>query len=179
MSALDWSVLGAYFLVMVAIGVWSKSRIRNVIDFFTAGGRIPWWLSGISHHMSGYSAIMFVAFAAVAYNYGLAMYVWWALTIGLGVGIGAFVWAARWNRLRSKHGVASPLEYLARRYNLPTQQVLAYSGALLKVVDIAAKWVAIAVLLKGFAGIPILWGILITGAVTLVYITAGVSGRTC
>lgn len=40
-------------------------------------------------------------------------------------------------------------------------------------MDIAAKWVAIAILLKGFAGIPILWGILVTGAVTLVYITAG------
>jgi Na+/proline symporter len=173
MSTLDWSVLGAYFLVMIGIGVWSKKRIRTVIDFFTAGGKIPWWLSGISHHMSGYSAIMFVAFAAVAYNYGLAMYVWWALTIGIGVGIGAFVWAARWNRMRSKLGVVSPLEYLARRYNLPTQQVLAYSGALLKVVDIAAKWVAISVLLRGFAGIPIHWGILLTGAVTLVYITAG------
>ncbi|MEV0621441.1 sodium:solute symporter family protein [Nonomuraea sp. NPDC050404] len=173
MSPLDWSVLGAYFLVMVGIGVWSKGRVRNIVDFFTAGGKIPWWLSGISHHMSGYSAIMFVAFAAVAYNYGLAMYVWWALTIGLGVGIGAFLFAPRWNRLRAKHGVVSPLEYLARRYNLPTQQVLAYSGALLKVVDIAAKWVAIAVLLRGFTGLPIIWGIGITGVVTLVYITAG------
>lgn len=173
MTTLDWLVLGGYFVVMIGIGVWAKGMVHNVADFFTARGRIPWWLTGISHHMSGYSAIMFVAFAAVAYNYGLAMYVWWALTIGLGVGIGAFVWAARWNRLRSKHGVVSPLEYLARRYNLPTQQVLAYSGALLKVVDIAAKWVAIAVLLKGFAGVPIIWGILITGAVTLVYITLG------
>ncbi|GIH24238.1 sodium-coupled permease [Acrocarpospora phusangensis] len=173
MSVLDWSVLAAYFIVMIGIGVWSKGRIATVIDFFTARGKIPWWLAGISHHMSGYSAIMFVAFAAVAYTYGLAMYVWWALTIGIGVGIGAFVWAARWNRLRAKHGVASPLEYLARRYNLPAQQVLAYSGALLKVVDIAAKWVAIAILLRGFAGIPIGWGILITGAVTMVYITAG------
>ncbi|GAB2461894.1 Na+:solute symporter [Streptosporangium sandarakinum] len=173
MSALDWSILGAYFLVMVGIGVWSRSRIRSVIDFFTAGGRIPRWLSGISHHMSGYSAVMFVAFAAVAYTYGLAMYVWWALTIGIGVGIGAFLWAARWNRLRSRHGVVSPLEYLARRYDLPTQQVLAYSGALLKVVDIAAKWVAIAILLRGFTGMPIFWGITITGVVTLVYITAG------
>jgi Na+/proline symporter len=172
-TTLDWLVLGGYFLVMVGIGLWSKARIHSVADFFTARGKIPWWLSGISHHMSGYSAIMFVAFAAVAYNYGLAMYVWWALTIGLGVGIGAFVWAARWNRLRSKHGVASPLEYLARRYNVPTQQVLAYSGALLKVVDIAAKWVAISLLLQGFAGIPVFWGILITGLVTMVYITAG------
>lgn len=123
--------------------------------------------------MSGYSAIMFVAFAAVAYDYGLAMHVWWALTIGLGVGIGAFAWAARWNRLRAKRGVASPLEYLARRYNLPAQQVLAYSGALLKAVGIAAKRVAIAVPLTGFAGIPIRWAILLTGLVTLVYITVG------
>src|SRR3712207_842650 len=158
---------------MVAIGVWSKSRIANTSDFFTAGGRMPWWLSGISHHMSGYSAVMFVAFAAEAYRLGLTVYIWWALTIGVGVGIGAFVWAARWNRLRSKHGVASPLEYLARRYNVPTQQALAYSGALLKVVDIAAKWVAIALLLRGFAGLPVVWGILVTGVVTMVYITAG------
>jgi Na+/proline symporter len=172
-TALDWAILSGYFVVMVGIGLWAKGRVHNVADFFTARGRIPWWLSGISHHMSGYSAVMFVAFAAVAYNYGLAMYVWWALTIGIGVGIGAFVFAARWNRLRSKHGVASPLEYLARRYNLPTQQALAYSGALLKVVDIAAKWVAISVLLRGFAGVPIIWGVLITGAVTLIYITLG------
>ncbi|GIF44853.1 sodium:solute symporter family protein [Actinoplanes xinjiangensis] len=173
MTALDWAILGGYFLVMVGIGLWAKSRVHNVADFFTARGRIPWWLAGISHHMSGYSAVMFVAFAAVAYNYGLAMYIWWALTIGIGVGIGAFVFAARWNRLRSKHGVASPLEYLARRYNIPTQQALAYSGALLKVVDIAAKWVAISILLRGFAGVPIIWGILITGVVTLAYITLG------
>ncbi|GII78264.1 sodium-coupled permease [Sphaerisporangium rufum] len=173
MSALDWSVLAIYFALMVVIGVWSKNRIRTVIDYFTAGGRIPWWLSGISHHMSGYSAVMFVAFAAVAYDYGLTVYVWWAMTIGIGVGVGAFLFAARWNRLRAKHGVVSPLEYLTRRYNLPTQQVMAYSGALLKVVDIAAKWVAISVLLKGFAGVPIQYGIAVTGAVTIVYVTVG------
>ena len=173
MTALDWTVLAGYFVLMVLIGVWSRSKIKNVVDYFTTGGRIPWWLSGISHHMSGYSAVMFVAFAAVAYTYGITVYVWWAMSIGVGVGIGAFVFAARWNRLRSKHGVVSPLEYLARRYNLPTQQVLAYSGALLKVVDIAAKWVAIAVLLNGFTGVPMRWGILLTGVVTMLYATLG------
>jgi len=173
MTALDWTVLAGYFVLMVLIGVWSRSKIKTVVDYFTTGGRIPWWLSGISHHMSGYSAVMFVAFAAVAYTYGITVYVWWAMSIGIGVGIGAFLFAARWNRLRAKHGVVSPLEYLARRYNLPTQQVLAYSGALLKVVDIAAKWVAIAVLLNGFTGVPMRWGILLTGVVTMLYATLG------
>jgi Na+/proline symporter len=173
MTALDWTVLVGYFVLMVLIGIWSRTKIKTVVDYFTTGGRIPWWLSGISHHMSGYSAVMFVAFAAVAFNYGITVYVWWAVSIGVGVGIGAFVFAARWNRLRARHGVVSPLEYLARRYNLPTQQALAYSGAALKVVDIASKWVAIAVLLNGFTGVPIRWGILITGVVTMLYATLG------
>ncbi|MGW1345546.1 sodium:solute symporter family protein [Kribbella sp. NPDC002412] len=173
MTALDWTVLVGYFVLMVLIGIWSRTKIKTVVDYFTTGGRIPWWLSGISHHMSGYSAVMFVAFAAVAYTYGITVYVWWAVSIGVGVGIGAFVFAARWNRLRARHGVVSPLEYLARRYNLPTQQALAYSGAALKVVDIASKWVAIAVLLNGFTGVPIRWGILITGVVTMAYATLG------
>jgi len=173
MTAVDWSVLVGYFVLMVLIGVWSRTKIKTVVDYFTTGGRIPWWLSGISHHMSGYSAVMFVAFAAVAYTYGITVYVWWAMTIGVGVGVGAFLFAARWNRLRAKHGVVSPLEYLARRYNLPTQQALAYSGAALKVVDIASKWVAIAVLLNGFTGVPIRWGILLTGVVTMLYATLG------
>ena len=173
MGTLDWVVVVGYFFVMVAIGVWSKSRISNTSDFFTAGGRMPWWLSGISHHMSGYSAVMFVAFAGEAYRYGLTVYVWWALTIGVGVGIGAWLFAPRWNRLRSKYDVKSPLEYLARRYNVPTQQVLAWSGSLLKVVDIAAKWAAVAVLLRGFAGVPITWGIILIGAVTMIYSVIG------
>ncbi|PSL55195.1 Na+/proline symporter [Saccharothrix carnea] len=173
METLDWVVVGGYFFVMVAIGYWSRGRIKNIADFFTAGGKMPWWLSGISHHMSGYSAVMFVAFAAEAYRLGLTVYIWWALTIGVGVGIGAFLWAGTWNRLRSKHGVKSPLEYLARRYNVPTQQIMAWAGAALKVVDIAAKWVAVALLLQGFAGVPIWLGITLVGVVTMVYSVMG------
>ncbi|GLZ33185.1 sodium-coupled permease [Lentzea sp. NBRC 105346] len=173
MGTLDWVVVVGYFFVMVAIGLWSRGRVQNIADFFTAGGKMPWWLSGISHHMSGYSAVMFVAFASEAYRLGLTVYVWWSLTIGIGVGIGAFLFAPRWNRLRSKYNVASPLEYLARRYNVPTQQVMAWAGALLKVVDIAAKWAAVAILLKGFAGVPITWGIILIGLVTMIYSVLG------
>ncbi|MBP2475714.1 Na+/proline symporter [Crossiella equi] len=173
MSTLDWLVVGGYFFVMVGIGWWSRGRIANIADFFTAGGKMPWWLSGISHHMSGYSAVMFVAFASEAYRLGLTVYVWWALTIGIGIGIGAFLFAARWNRLRSKHNVASPLEYLARRYNVPAQQLMAWSGSVLKVVDIAAKWSAVAILLRGFAGVPIWVGILVVGLVTMIYSVMG------
>ncbi|HZE40847.1 MAG TPA: sodium:solute symporter family protein [Stackebrandtia sp.] len=173
MHILDWSMVIAYFALMIGIGVWSRRRVKTSRDFFIAGGRMPWWLTGISHHMSGYSAVMFVAYAGVAYTDGVTVYFWGFASIGIGVAIGSWLLAPRWNRLRSKYNVASPLEFLARRYNVGTQQALAWSGGLLKIFDVASKWLAISVLLNSLAGVPILLGILVTGCVTLAYCTAG------
>ncbi|WP_030261807.1 sodium:solute symporter family protein [Streptomyces violens] len=173
MNGLDWAVLIGYFGIMVAIGLWSHKRVDNVSDFFTAGGRMPWWLSGISHHMSGYSAVMFTGYAGIAYQYGITSYVTWSFPIAIGIAIGARLFAGRLNRLRSRLHVASPLEYLKTRYNLPTQQALAWSGVLLKIVDVGAKWAAIATLLSVFTGVSLNQGILITGLVTAVYCTVG------
>ena len=125
---------------------------------------MPWWLAGISHHMSGYSAAVFVAYAAVAYSYGITIYIWAFVPLALSTAVGAFVFAPRWNRLRIKYDVASPLEYLKNRYDLRTQQALAWSGMLLKIVDVGAKWAAIATLLSVFTGVSLNQGILITGA---------------
>jgi len=173
MRILDWLVVGGYFVVMVAIGLWAKSRIHDSRDFFTAGGKMPWWLSGISHHMSGYSSAVFVGYAAIAYTEGFVLYIWWALGITFAMVVGAFVFVPRWPRLRQHLGIISPLEYLKVRYDVPTQQLLAWSGTALKVFDVGAKWVATALLLNIFAGVPLGVGVLLTGGVTLVYSTIG------
>lgn len=173
MSTLDWLVVGGYFLVMLGIGLWAKARIHDASDFFTAGGKMPWWLSGISHHMSGYSSAVFVGYAAIAYTEGFVLYIWWAIGITFAMVVGSFLFAPRWPRLRQRLGIISPLEYLRIRFNLPTQQLLAWSGTALKVFDVGAKWTAIALLLNVFAGVPLGWGVLLTGGVTLVYSTIG------
>ncbi|MFB8245432.1 sodium:solute symporter family protein [Streptomyces sp. NPDC055952] len=173
MNGLDWAVLIGYFAVMVAIGVWSHRRVDDVGDFFTAGGKMPWWLSGISHHMSGYSAVMFTGYAGIAYTYGVTSFVTWSFPIALGIAIGSKLFAPRINRLRSRLHAASPLEYLKNRYDLRTQQALAWSGMLLKIVDVGAKWAAIATLLSVFTGISLNQGILITGGITAIYCTIG------
>jgi SSS family solute:Na+ symporter len=169
----DWIVVALYGLLMAAIGVWSYSKVHAVSDFFAAGGKLPWWLSGISHHMSGYSGAVFVAHAGVAYSYGFSLYIWWALPISVAVIAGAFLIAPIWARLRAGCGMVSPLEYLAVRYDIPTQQVMAWSGIFLKLLDVGAKWASIAVILDVFAGVPAVYGILISGLISLFYIALG------
>ncbi len=173
MKILDWLVLCIYFLVMLGMGFWARAKVKTASDFFTAGGAMPWWLSGISHHMSGYSSAVFVAYAAIAYTAGFSIYIWWACSISIALIIGSNVFPGRWSRLRQRLGIISPLEYLVARYDLPAQQVLAWSGALLKIFDVGAKWTAAAILLQVFADVPALWGVLLTGSVTVVYSVVG------
>lgn len=173
MGNLDWVIISLFFLLMVVIGFFSAKRVQGSRDFFVAGGKLPWWLSGISHHVSGYSGAVFVAYAGLAYTHGFSLYVWWAIPITISVIVGAYIMAPRWSKLRTKLDIESPTEYLAMRYNIPTQQLIAWSGVLLKLFDVGAKWAAIGLLLNVFTGIPIIYGILLSGIISLIYITIG------
>ncbi len=173
LTSLDLIIIGLFFLLMLAIGIYSYFRNTNSEDYFVAGGKLPWWLSGISHHVSGYSGAVFVAYAALAYTHGFSVYVWWAFTIGITILVSAKVFPVLWVRLRKQFRIQSPLEFLAERYNLLTQQIMAWSGVLLKLFDIGAKWAAIAILLNIFTGISLPMGILISGGISLLYITFG------
>ncbi len=173
MQSIDWFVIFLFFLLMVIIGIWTYKKVKISKDFFVAGGKLPWWLSGISHHISGYSGVVYVAFAGIAYTHGITIFVWWSLTIAIGVIFGSFFIAPRWSRLRVRFNIQSPTEYLKNRYNLPTQQIIAWSGVLLKIFDVGAKWLAIAILMNVFTGISLTAGILLAGIISLIYITLG------
>lgn len=173
MNGIDYFVMALYALMIVMITLWSMRKVGSTKDFFAAGGKMPWWLSGISHHMSGYSAAVFVAYAAVAYKFGLTIYFWWALPISIAVFIGSVIFAPRWARLRIHMNIESPMEYLATRYNVPTQQVLAWSGVLLKTFDVGAKWAAIAIIINVFTGLNPVVGIAVSGLLCLFYTVLG------
>ena len=169
----DLLVIILFFLSMLVVGVWSYFRSKNSEDYFVAGGQLPWWLAGISHHVSGHSGAVFVAYAAVCYTHGFTMYMWWAFPVGIVIIASAKVFPVYWVRLRKNFQIQSPLEYLKVRYNLWTQQIIAWAGVLLKIFDVGAKWAAIGILLHVVAGIPMVTGILVSGVVTLIYVTFG------
>ena len=172
-NTLDLIVIILFFLSMLIVGIWSYFRSKNAEEYFVAGGRLPWWLAGISHHVSGHSGAVFVAYAAVAYTHGFTMYMWWAFPVGVVIVACAKVFPVYWVRLRKNFQIQSPLEYLSVRYNVSTQQIVAWSGVLLKVFDVGAKWAAIGILLHVVAGIPLTTGVLVSGLVTLIYVTFG------
>jgi SSS family transporter len=173
MNTLDHLVVGLFFLLMVAIGLFAFKKNKNSSDYFVAGKGVSWWLTGISHHVSGYSGAVFVGYAAIAYTHGFTIYIWWALTVGLALILGSFLFPQKWYELREKFQIQSPLEFIESRYGVLTQQVMVWSGVFLKLFDMSAKWVAISILLNSFVGVDLWVGIVVSGGVSLLYVTFG------
>lgn len=173
MHWLDYLMVILFFVVMLIIGFYSVKSVKSSEDFFVGGGKIPWWLSGISHHVSGYSGVVFVGYAGIAYAKGISIYFWWAVNITIAIILGSILIVPRWPRLRRALGIQSPTEYLKMRYNTTAQLIVAISGVIVKLLDVGAKWASMGILLYGFTGIPIWVGIVVSSLVSLVYISIG------
>lgn len=173
MHWIDYLVVIVFFLGMLYVGIRSNKVVNSSEDFFVAGGKVPWWLSGVSHHVSGYSGVVFVAYAGIAYSKGVSIYFWWAVNIAIAMALGAVIMAPRWPRLRRALGIQSPTEYLKMRYNTVAQVMVAVSGIIVKLLDVGAKWASMGILLHGFTGMPIWVGIIISSLISLVYMSIG------
>jgi len=120
-GTVDYLVILAYLLTLVWIGKFFAGYNRNIQDFFKGGGKLPWWVGGISSFMAGFSAWMFTGGAGVVYEAGPTGML--ALCTGVfGTLFGYLLFAKRWRRTR----VTSMFEYVSTRFNLPAQQVLSW-----------------------------------------------------
>jgi len=111
MTNADWIVFTAYLMGTVAVGLFLGRLVKNSKDLFTAGGKSPWWLSGLSAFMTMFSANTFVVWGGIAYEHGFV-----AVIINLCYGIAAlltgFTVAGKWKEL----GISTPAEYVDRRF---------------------------------------------------------------
>lgn len=169
LSGIDYIVIAIYGVLMVGIAAIAKQRSATVDDYFAAGHKLPWWMAAISHHVSGYSAVVFVGFAGKAASAGLSMWTLFALPTFIAMMVGCFVWAPRWARLK----VLTPVEYLERRYNNAVRVVVALAGIGVKFIDLGIKLYAISSVVQVCTGwnlVPIIIG---AGIVTIVYVMIG------
>ncbi|MBN2289519.1 MAG: hypothetical protein JXQ83_09330 [Candidatus Glassbacteria bacterium] len=121
-SAPDYLVIAAYLATLVWIGKYFSGYNRNIQDFFKGGGKLPWWVGGISAFMAGFSAWIFTGGAGVVYENGLLGTLFLCTGI-LATFIAWLFFAKRWRRTR----VTTMFEFVSARFNLPTQQVLSWA----------------------------------------------------
>ncbi|HXU36995.1 MAG TPA: sodium:solute symporter family protein [Blastocatellia bacterium] len=113
LSLLDWSVIAAYFLFNLAIGIYYARRARgSTTEFFLSGRDVPWWLAGTSMVATTFAADTPLAVTGFVAKNGIAgNWLWWNFVMS-GM-LTVFLYARLWRRA----GVMTDIEFAELRYS--------------------------------------------------------------
>jgi Na+/proline symporter len=112
LNALDWTIIGAYFAISLAIGVMYARRAgRSVNEFFLSGRSLPWWLAGTSMVATTFAADTPLVVAGLVARNGIAgNWIWWSSAFGSMLTV--FFFARLWRRA----GIMTDVEFAELRY---------------------------------------------------------------
>ncbi len=112
LTAVDWAIIGAYFLFNLAIGFYYKGRAgKNTGEFFLSGRNAPWWLAGTSMVATTFAADTPLAVTGMVARNGIAgNWLWWN-SVASGM-LTVFFYARLWRR----SGVMTDVEFAEIRY---------------------------------------------------------------
>jgi len=174
LSTLDWTIVGAYFALSLAVGLWaSKQAGKDTKSFFLAGQNMPWWLLGVSMVATTFSTDTPNLVTDLVRQNGVSgNWVWWAfLLTGM---LTVFVYARLWRR----SGVLTDIEFYELRYSGKAAAFLRgfralYLGLVFNVLVMGAVSLAAVKFGEIVLGIPGWLTLTIAGSITLAYSMLG------
>jgi SSS family transporter len=168
-QSIFWGVTVGYFVLLVAISVWSGWKTRTLKDFLTAGGSIGSVVGGASLAATQMSAGTFVGTLGIHYLTGASFGM---VVIGLWAGwiVQVLFVAPKFARFGGK----TVPEFIRARYNSRSASVI--SAVLIMVaytVYLTAQYQAGGQIFHAILGMPFIYGVLITIGVTLLFVLVG------
>ena len=168
LTTLDIAVLGVYAMLVVGVGLFMGRKVKNAGDFFSGGKKVPWWMGAISSYMAMISCFVFIAYAQIGYEDGLVgVTVFWSTAFAILVG--TLFFARRWQRAN----LATPVEYLERRYGPGVRQAVGWCGVGFRVLDNTVRLYTLGIIASQFLGVSLAAGIVLGALLVLAYTLTG------
>jgi SSS family transporter len=167
-SQLDWAVLAAALLGMVAYGVWRGGRSRDMQGFLLAGKEMRWGTVALSIMATQASAITFLSTPGQAYADGMR-FVQFYLGLPIAMVVLAITAVPLYHRLR----VYTAYEFLEGRFDAKTRALTAFLFLTQRGLAAGLTIFAPALILSVILGWNLRVTILVIGGLVVVYTTSG------
>lgn len=140
LEPLDWTILTAYFVILIAIGVWASLKRKKGSSLFMAEHSLSWHHIGFSMWGTNVGPSMLIASASAGFTTGIVSgnYAWYAFVF---ICLLAFVFAPRY--LGAK--ITTLPEFMGRRFGQSTRNILAWYT----IVTILISWLALTLFAGG------------------------------
>jgi len=174
LNALDWSFIIGFFIISLGIGIWTaKVGNKDAEDYFTASGKMPWWLLGVSMVATTFSTDTPNLVTDIVRQNGVSgNWAWWAfLLTGM---LTVFIYARLWK----KSGVVTDVEFYELRYSGKIARFLRgfraiYLGLIFNVMIMATVSLAAIKIGGVLLGLTPVQTVVIAGTITVIYSSLG------
>ena len=164
LQSLDYIAVLIYLVLMAVIGLSFGWFVKDIGSYFKGGGTIPWVMATITNFMGLFSTFVFVAYAGIAYEYGLvSITVFWT-TVPACI-IAGLVFGKRWRRT----GHTTPVEYLEQRYGYPVRKLVTWIGLVMRFLDNMVRLYAIGVFIAVVTPLSLEWSIVVSGIIVTIF----------
>ncbi len=174
LAAIDWAIIGVYFVISLAIGLYFTKRAgQSTSEYFLGGRSIPWWLGGVSIVATTFSSDTPLLVTGITARGGIAgNWVWWAFVLS-GM-LTVFFFARLWRRAN----VMTDVEFTTIRYSGSSANFLRVFRALYLSIPINAivtgsVTLGMVKILKATVGIDEWVAVLVCFGMTSLYSTLG------
>ena len=169
LTAIDWTILGVYFLFVLGIGYALKRSIRTSTDYFISGRSIPAWIAGLAFLSANLGAQEVIGMAASGAKYGMATsHFYWVGAIPAMVFLAIFMMPFYYgSRARSVP------EYLKLRFDEKTRGFNALSFAAMTIFSSGISMYAMGLLLALLVGWDFNVSLWVSAGIVLAYIVLG------
>lgn len=171
-TSYDYLNIGFYFAFIVGVGVYFSRRSHDTSDYFRGGGVLPWWITGASAWMAGFSAWTFTGAAGKIFETGPYVIVLYYQNV-IPILCLYFFTCYRFRRLR----VVTPMEALRLRFGPATQQFYTWLRLPIQLLFGAFALNAVSVFVSALFGFDVTLVLVVLGVmVTVISLLGGSLG---
>jgi len=169
LGGIDYAILAAYFLFVVAVGWMVRRRVHTSEDFLTSHRSVPLWITSLAFIAANLGAQEVMGMCASGAKYGLmTVHFYWIGAIPAMIFVGVFMMPFYYgSRARSVP------EYLKLRFDEKTRALNAASFAVMTVFSSGVSLYALGKLFQLLLGWTFEQSVLLSAAVVLVYTFLG------
>ncbi|MFJ6833256.1 sodium:solute symporter family protein [Streptomyces sp. NPDC091209] len=168
-NALDYTILGIYFVVVLGIGFAARRSVRTSLDFFLSGRSLPAWITGLAFISANLGATEILGMAANSAQYGVYTVHWYWIgaipaMVFLGLVMMPFYYGSK---------VRSVPEFLLLRFDKWAHLLSSILFAFAAVLIAGVNLYSLAIVVEALLGWPQWVAIVVAGFFVLAYITLG------
>jgi SSS family solute:Na+ symporter len=168
-GAVDYLIVGLYFVVVIGIGVLARRQVSDSVDFFLSGRSLPAWVTGLAFISANLGAVEIMGMSANGAQFGLpAVHYFWVGAIPamlfLGVVMMPFYYGSK---------VRSVPEFMRRRFGTGAHLVNAISFAVAQLLIAGVNLYLLGSIIHALLGWPLWLALVVAAAIVLSYITLG------